>query len=347
MSNVIYENILSVLNTIEVELRKFHENLKNTPEPRKSLYRDTLFPKNPDKFTPMEGVNGTIHLVPRGQQLFLYRGQVKDHPTALARLYRGRPIEIKNFLERLKTTEFELLLKEHPAIIDLQQKGFHISFLGLAEHYGLNTELINLTSDPYIAAFFAVCKYSKATDSYIPITEDESEHGVFFKTPFITLVPFSRNKEFKLEIIGLQPFSRPGAQKAYAYKLYEGEDFHDSAHKMEFKHSKKCSEQIYEMFDKGKELFPSDPIVKKALRIRDSNLYSLEAFELTHSRYAFAKQKIYYQEKLQQVMNIKIVSDPMIKFSKEELNTLEKQWTGEQKEKFNRKIGPVRLQYYC
>nr|QNO52374.1 hypothetical protein CJELADDK_00053 [Methanosarcinales archaeon ANME-1 ERB6] len=230
MSNI-YGNILEVLQDIEKEKRNREHFLNSIPSTRADLYRSVIF-SNTRKFIPVEAPDGTIRLIPGNQKFHLFRGQAQDHPSCMAKIYRNNPSEIDIFIARLRQIEFELVLREHPAIQDVQKDGIHISFSGLAQHYELVTGYLDVTSDPYVAAFFAVCKYCKSEQRYIPISSQDKT-GILMKT----LAPIYMNSttEPKLEIVGLHPFPRPGNQKAYAVKLHKGEDF--SAHKMEFYHT--------------------------------------------------------------------------------------------------------------
>lgn len=50
---------------------------------------------------------------------------------------------------------------------------FHYSYLSRAQHYGIKTELMDITTDKFVAAFFATtdCK----DDVYTPIVDKREE----------------------------------------------------------------------------------------------------------------------------------------------------------------------------
>ena len=61
-----------------------------------------------------------------------------------------------------------------------------VNHKALAQHYGFDTNLLDLTNDIRVALFFATCKYIPETDSYRPLTKEECEkrgYGVIFHTP--------------------------------------------------------------------------------------------------------------------------------------------------------------------
>ncbi len=336
MSNI-YGNILEVLQGIEEEKRNQEHFLNSIPSTRADLYRSVIFP-NTRKFIPVEVPDGTIGLPPGNQNLNLFRGQTKDDSPCLAKIYLNNPSEIDIFSARLRQIEFELVLREHPAILDIQKDGIHISFPGLAQHYELATDYLDVTSDPYIAAFFAVCTYCKSEQRYIPVSSQNGP-GVLMKTPALVYrsIPVT---EPKLEIVGLQPFPRPGNQKAYAVKLRKGENF--SAHKMLFHHSKEGSQKIYDLFDGGKKLFPPDPIKNKAHEISEGVVFSQEAFEQVLQRYDFARRAEYYLNRLRE-NKIKISNTCEYRFSITEISQFKGEWENGRKSEFYNQIGPTRL----
>ncbi|MCK4734370.1 MAG: FRG domain-containing protein [Methanophagales archaeon] len=253
----------------------------------------------------------------------------------MAKIYRNNPSEIDIFVARLRQIEFELVLREHPAIPDIQKDGIHISFSGLAQHYELATDYLDVTSDPYIAAFFAVCTYCQSEQRYIPVSSQNGP-GVLMKTVYPATEP-------KLEIVGLQPFPRPGNQKAYAVKLPKGENF--SAHKVLFHHSKENSQKIYDLFDGGKKLFPPDPIKNKAQEISEGVAFSQEAFEQVLQRYDFARRAEYYLNGLRE-NKIKTSNTWEYHFSITEINQFKDGWENGKKSEFYNQIGPTRLTYF-
>lgn len=342
MNTKVYKDVFEVIKAIQHEFEKFDRFLNSIPHVRGELYRDLLFHET-EKFVPLTMPDGTTRLVPDNQQLFLYRGQTQYYPQCTPRLYRNNPSEIDIFLARLQTVEFEMVLSHHPAVQELIKDGYHVNFLGLAQHYGIKTELLDLTSDYWTAAFFAVCQHSESDDSYKPISTSnaKSKYGVMYKSPILALHG-ANIRESKLEIIGLQPFLRPSLQKAYSYKLTEKDNF--PAHKMIFKHSEVASEKIFEMFEAGNKILPKDPIHIKAVEIIKGHNFSSTAFQEVLNRYPFNKDKAYYLNELEH-RTIHVVDRQPHNFSTEQIELFKKQWYHKNKNKFYQQITPSRKTY--
>jgi hypothetical protein len=335
MTEKVYRDVFEVIKTIRHEFENQYRFLNSIPSVRGELYRDLLFNKS-EKFRPTTMPDGTTRLVPDNQQMFLYRGQTQYHPHCTPALYRNNPSEIDIFLARLQTVELEMVLRHHPAVQDLIKDGYHVNFLGLAQHYGIETELLDLTSDYWTAAFFAVCQYNESDNSYKPISTSNTKYGIMYKSPILA---FQRDK---LDIIGLQPFLRPGLQKAYSYKLSKWE--HYTAHKMLFKHSESASEKIYEMFEGGNRILPKDPIYTKTVEITTGNNFSSAAFQEVLIRYPFNKDKEYYLKELEHKKKNVVNGQPHY-FSTKQTKLFKKQWYRENKEKFYQQISPPRMTF--
>ena len=98
---------------------------------------------------------------------FLYRGQNEEVVPCIPTLYRGNPSDAQVFLQRMRLVQFQRLLKSHPVVTRFfKRHHFLVNEEGLAQHYGLKTEVLDLTSNLDVALFFATCKYDKKTDTY-------------------------------------------------------------------------------------------------------------------------------------------------------------------------------------
>lgn len=107
-------------------------------------------------------------LIPQvGSLHFLYRGQNQEFVPCVPSLYRGNPSEAEIFIERMRLVVFQRLLNTHPVIKNFFNKHhFKVDVEGLAQHYGLKTSVLDLTSNLDIALFFATCWYDFDNDEY-------------------------------------------------------------------------------------------------------------------------------------------------------------------------------------
>lgn len=85
----------------------------------------------------------------------------------------------------MRIVEFELMLKQYPSVQFFEQERFEVDYVGLAQHYGLNTSVLDLTSDINTALFFAMCDYNRVEDCYHPKHEDKAYIGYVYAYPVI------------------------------------------------------------------------------------------------------------------------------------------------------------------
>jgi hypothetical protein len=154
----------------------------------------------------------------------------------------------------------------------------------IAQHYGLNTQFIDLTDDLKVALFFASCKHM-GNGQYHPIREEElgelGKYGVLYE-----------GTHNWAKIIGYQPFCRCHRQRGYyidtaggglcwEYSLNPGTGFK----KYYFERTVELSERLCAEFDGGRKLFPDDgliPFSKAIQQIREMKKFPFGAFKLAH-----------------------------------------------------------------
>lgn len=251
------------------------------------------------------------------QPLTYYRGQSQRYQPSFPSIHRTNMSESQIFVERLKYCEFHLLLDTHPLTNRFKDTfrykfpdgkeeslNFNVYHLALAQHYGIATELMDLTSDKWVAAFFASTKYSDG--EYSPVKEKGK--GIFY------IRKENPREKSVINPIGIQPFSRPGEQRGYALPLKKGEDFEEGSLCIEFSHDPDISEFIFNYTNRSRKLFPDDILKEKADFIKGAHSFSKGAFEMARLKYYPATHEDTINEWLQ-IEKIEIIDRPQVSFT--------------------------------
>lgn len=232
--------------------------------------------------------NKTVSLIPiiRTPSM-LFRGENKVYDQSTASSYRSELTERYYLFSLLKVTEMQLLLKRHP-MVSMFKKDYNmvlsLSPLGIAQHYGVKTPLIDFTGDPNIAMFFATCKYDSATDSYVPNTDKDKEGIIWIMNPaFVNFFNNGHCFDFPIKAIGGQPFFRPARQKGFAlWMLSPNQTLQNTAGCIpcKFKYTEKDSISFLEKYKNGDLLWSKNVTDCKASQIANKNTISREAYDL-------------------------------------------------------------------
>jgi len=206
---------------------------------------------------------------------FLYRGQVHRHRPCVPGVFRGlsqanHPHQLppadwaRCLVDRIKLDEFVSALEDHPATAYAREIGLRTYPQGLAQHYELATDRMDLTQDHRVAAFFAT--NTRRDGIWSPATTGD---GVLYR---IHTVSFSKHFKEHFECIGKQVLPRPEQQKAYALALPLGLDFETLPIEVyTFPQIASCGERINTHFDGGDALFPHDVMADLAQTIKADN----------------------------------------------------------------------------
>lgn len=265
--------------------KELKDDLKWFEESRAYFYK--LSPE----YKPKEGLFEQINLAGKKDFILLptsldygvlYRGQGKFYGKCLPSLYRKKLTEDEIFVEHVRIAEFRLFLEQFDVTRRFQKCGYKVDYIGLAQHYGLKTDVLDVTSDIDISMFFAMCDYDKDTDTYNPKTEDKEYIGYIYA---ILSNETSNDPKFpygvfsnKINVIGLQPFQRPGRQKGYAYHV--GKEGMLKGYLYSFTYTKEDSEAIYNHYHQGDDLWCKDDIVDIVKAIAVTTTFSNEAVRL-------------------------------------------------------------------
>lgn len=237
-----------------------------------SYPQTTWFNVAPDDSFVMTRLNsGRFSLKPnlRNRQ-FLFRGESEFHSPSYPSLFRKKNAT-RYASELILGQEMSLLMMSHP-LVELLDTGvnlcgnvyrFKMNLFGLTQHYYNKTSFFDLTSNPYVAAFFATNEYDEKLDTYLPIIDENHDYGVLYYYSLDINEDFKitfQGKESPLSTIGLQVFPRSGNQSGFLYRLEKEEDFNkiERLHAVRFKHNAQIAERICKQFNHGKDLFPDD-----------------------------------------------------------------------------------------
>ena len=260
-----------------------------------------LFPTRAHKgcFEAMTMEDGTKVLMPLSPaQHSYYRGESSYHEDCYPTLYRKDMDDAEVFLERVKRCEMELMMRQYP-ITDLfansiyaqdpadewHQLHFRVGYDGMAQHYGIKTEFLDLTLEPLTAAFFAATTYDFNTDTYSPITDTvKYQYGAFY---LYNEIPILGQSSRRIDVVGMQPLLRPGRQSAYVFRMAKDENFNLFAQKTFFRHDAKINQEIFACANNGNRLFPQEILNDKMRKkIVKGEEFSQKAFEEAKRRYA-------------------------------------------------------------
>lgn len=210
----------------------------------------------------------------------LFRGQSEFHEPCISSFFRYQPDIVTQFIQRLKIEEFRIVTSKHPVIEDDIKNGIFYDHVALAQHYEFKTEMLDITNNLPVAAFFAVTR--QESGKYIPIEKSDKPGVLYFVTPVLQFLPLQDENQPEMYPVGWHVFKRPGEQRAFGVNLTNSKDFNSMSGVFAFRfwHDKKISEQIYYMLHGGEDLFPKDIFAEKAAEIRESNIFSWQAFDI-------------------------------------------------------------------
>lgn len=177
----------------------------------------------------------------------LFRGENRIYDTSKASIYRsGDPDDV--VVDELKILEFKNILLTFPQVQYAIEDHFKVDFLALAQHYELNTNLIDVTSAPEIAAYFATHRWVDGVA--VPV-----EDGIGCIRGLVPLALYDPEHlaDSKFHMIGLQCFERPGRQAAYGIEMNENDDLQHQGWCVYFRQTAKASRLIHTNFHINQE----------------------------------------------------------------------------------------------
>ncbi|MFZ2524115.1 MAG: FRG domain-containing protein [Candidatus Ferrigenium altingense] len=218
--------------------------------------------------------------------MYVFRGQTQEHPSCLPQLGRLNTPEAQ-LLALCQNVAFEDAVAAHPFVRLAEQAAFlgnplFVDKEGMAQHYGLPTHMLDVTSNFEVASFFATCAWNVGKRQYVPVT-DTKHHGVIYRLiPVLLFDPLEPDSAFgPFNIVGWQPLPRPEQQRAFALRMKPGQDFSEmpGVECFKFRHRARISVRIWKAFDEGHALFPADAAAELAVQAESLHQFTHHQIE--------------------------------------------------------------------
>lgn len=208
------------------------------------------------------------HLLFQGYARHYFRGENNYYYSSKASIFRnlGEDEETEFLIRCLKLTDFSLWLSNLECAKTWPYGDvFHGA---VAQHYGIATNGMDVTSNLKIALFFACCRYDNQNNKWVPLSGDdigESRYGILYAAP-ADVAHMSRIANIEgLHItnvtpVGIQPFQRCEKQSAYLIETGKSYDMLKdmSFSKVKFRLDEDVCQWIYHEMKEGELVYPNE-----------------------------------------------------------------------------------------
>lgn len=270
--DISYDDIQYLLNCANIDdqwaedVQKMVQDRDEHPEKRGDFIIDEFRIMN---------ASGTTILFPYGDRIItfcskrqFFRGENQDFPCSIPSLRRKtmgmskKQEELMRTVANMRIWQFRKLLWNNINVVPYwEAKLSDVNYKALAQHYGFDTNLLDLTNDFRIALFFATCKYIPEQDCFRPLTEQEinenHKYGIIYHAPnwVIDFISPGGSSEWHFHHmndedrwygldngdldgmafqIGYQPLMRCHHQSGYVYPLRYGIPLNEESNMKDF-----------------------------------------------------------------------------------------------------------------
>lgn len=223
-----------------------------------------------------------------------YRGENQIFPASIPSLLRSldkfktqKEKELYRLVADMRIAEFKFLLQKFQHVRDWKESD--VLYEVLAQHYGLETGWLDITSDFNVALFFATCYWDSDKNAWRPLTKEQTEidenhrYGMIFHMPSYVMPTRWLDIIEKLQPYTNEPVSNDGKGNIRYGKLdhpiYRGEA-ENVIYPLGFQPFMRCHMQNgYGIYMRNPSPLQEDIGFEK-LRFRHSEELSRKVFEL-------------------------------------------------------------------
>lgn len=259
-------------------------------------------------------VIGTVMTQQKGR--CYYRGESAFYGTSKPGIFRGDPGEMEQIIRHMKMDEACCFLQNFEAVRKWPHSA--VNHVALAQHYGISTYMMDITSDLKTALFFACCKYDDKERKWRPLNRSEfaqrdsrahvaklggdARYGVLYRAPmeFSDCKWLTEDQDALLSNIipvGYQPFMRCSSQHGYMLMVRDPkyDMLKDSwFQKFRFRLEEDLCQWIFEEMDQGNKIYPHNdvPELEQYMeKIRTSKTISRENFDYFMKKYGLTERE--------------------------------------------------------